>query len=82
MQNYFKEFWGMAENEVLLDVRQVAQLLKISTSTVRRWVLNGFIPYMKIGKAIRFSYTDLDIWLSSKCSTSKKQDEVQNVKTA
>ena len=75
----------MAENEVLLDVGQVAAMLKISIATVRRWVWQGYIPYMKIGKAIRFSKSDVENWVSSKCSNSivsKKQEEAQNVNIA
>ena len=54
----------MAENEVLLDVR--------------RWVWQGYIPFMKIGKAIRFSKSDIDNWVSTKCTNPKKQEGVQN----
>jgi len=66
----------MAENEVLLDVRQVAAMLKISTATVRRWVWQGYIPFMKIGKAIRFSNLDIENWVGTKCANSKKQEGV------
>ena len=38
----------MAENEVLLDVGQVAAMLKISTATVRRWVV--FVPLTSMGQ--------------------------------
>jgi excisionase family DNA binding protein len=69
----------MAENEVLLDVGQVAAMFKISIATVRRWVLHGYIPYMKIGKAIRFSKSDIENWVSTKCTNPKKQEGVQNV---
>jgi excisionase family DNA binding protein len=75
----------MAGNEVLLDVGQVAEMLKISVATVRRWVLQGYIPYMKIGKAIRFSNSDIENWVSSKCTNSivsKKQEGAQNVNIA
>ena len=68
----------MAENEVLLDVGQVAAMLKVSIATVRRWVWQGYIPYMKIGKAIRFSNLDIESWVGTKCANSKKQEGVQN----
>jgi excisionase family DNA binding protein len=72
----------MAGNEVLIDVGQVAAMLKISTATVRRWVLQGYIPYMKIGKAIRFSNSDIEKWVSAKRANSKKQGGVQNADIA
>ena len=73
----------MAGNEVLLDVGQVAEMLKISVATVRRWVLQGYIPYMKIGKAIRFSNSDIESWINSKCANlmaSNKQEKAQNAR--
>ena len=73
----------MAENEALLDVGQVAQMLKISIATVRRWVWQGYIPYMKIGKAIRFSNSDIESWINSKCANpmaSKEQERAQNAR--
>ena len=69
----------MAENEILLDVGQVAERLNMSIATVRRWVWQGYIPFMKIGKAIRFSKSDIDNWVSAKCTNPKKQEGVQNV---
>ena len=66
----------MAENDFLLNVGEVAAMLKISIATVRRWVWQGYIPYMKIGKAIRFSNSDIDNWVSTKCTNSKKQEGV------
>ena len=72
----------MAENDFLLNVGEVAAMLKISIATVRRWVLQGYIPYMKIGKAIRFSNSVIDKWISTKCTNSKKQEGVQNADIA
>jgi len=72
----------MAENDFLLNVGEVAAMLKISIATVRRWVLQGYIPYMKIGKAIRFSNSVIDNWVSTKCTNSKKQEGVQNADIA
>jgi excisionase family DNA binding protein len=72
----------MAGNEVLLDVGQVAAMLKISTATVRRWVWQGYIPYMKIGKAIRFSDSDIEHWINSKCAYLKKHEGAQNASIA
>ena len=67
----------MAGNEVLLDVGQVAQMLKVSIATVRRWVWQGYIPYMKIGKAIRFSKPVIEHWVSSKCANTMALNETK-----
>jgi excisionase family DNA binding protein len=58
----------MGEIETFLDVQQVAQYLKLSVATIRKWVLNRRIPYKKIGRAVRFSSLEIEEWLISKCS--------------
>ena len=81
----------MAENEALqvteklLGVGQVAEIIKVSVATIRRWVWSGYIPYLKIGKAIRFSKTDIENWMKTKYPkpiVTEKKDEVQNVNIA
>ena len=54
------------EYETLLNVGQVAQMLGLSISTIRKWVLIGFIPYRKIGRAVRFSAFEIQEWVRYK----------------
>jgi excisionase family DNA binding protein len=54
------------EYETLLKSEQVARLMGISEATVRRWVLLRYIPYRKIGKAVRFSLPEIQEWLKSR----------------
>ena len=68
----------MAEIETFLDVRQVAGLLKLSVATIRKWVLIKFIPYKKIGRAVRFSVLEIEDWMQSKSSWPIKQQEQKN----
>ena len=52
--------------EALLNVEEAAEMLRLSTATVRRWVFTGFIPYKKIGRAVRFSAAEIQEWAGSK----------------
>jgi excisionase family DNA binding protein len=49
-----------------LDAGQAAELLGLSIATIRKWVWKGYIPYIKIGKLVRFSASDLQDWAKSK----------------
>jgi excisionase family DNA binding protein len=40
--------------EKLLTARQVSELLEVKISTVYDWVYRGLIPYVKLGRLIRF----------------------------
>jgi excisionase family DNA binding protein len=54
------------EYETLLNAGQVARMLGLSIATVRKWVLTGFIPYKKIGRAVRFSAAEIQDWTLKK----------------
>ena len=43
-----------------LTTRQVAELLKLSEATVRKWCREGRLPAVKLGKSYRIRRSDLD----------------------
>lgn len=47
----------------LLTVRQVADLLQISPSTVYSWAYSGRIPCYKLNGSIRFKEREIDDWI-------------------
>jgi excisionase family DNA binding protein len=56
----------MAELETFLDVRQVAEMLGLSAATIRKWVLIRYIPYQKLGRAVRFSAPEIREWVKTR----------------
>ena len=48
--------------ETLLDAGQVAEMLRLSVATIRKRVLKGYIPYRKMGRAVRFSASEIENW--------------------
>ena len=56
----------MTELETFLDVGQVAELLGLSTATIRKWVLIRYIPFKKMGRAVRFSAREVREWVDSR----------------
>ena len=63
----------MTEIETFLDAGQVAGMLGLSIATIRKWVLTGYIPYRKIGRAVRFSAAEIQGWALSKSVSPAKQ---------
>jgi excisionase family DNA binding protein len=55
------------EYEMLLNVGQVAQMLGLSVATIRKWVITRYIPYRKMGRAVRFSPPEIQEWMKSQC---------------
>ncbi len=47
----------------LLTIAEVAELLKLSVSTVRRLQRQRKIPFVRVGRSVRFARSDLAMYL-------------------
>lgn len=57
----------------LLDVRQVANVLRCSTRTVYRLADGGLMPRpCKLGALVRWSKADLESWIADGCPNLRK----------
>ena len=51
------------ENNRLLDVQEAAEYLKTTPATLRCRVSRRQVPFVKIGRSVRFRVSDLDKWI-------------------
>ena len=58
------------KNKMLMNVREVAEYLRISEAKVYRLANQGGIPVMRIGKAWRFRKDLLDQWIRQNTEAS------------
>jgi excisionase family DNA binding protein len=49
--------------ETYLTVEELAAYLKFTEQTIRRWILNHEVPYHKINNSVRFSLSEIDMWV-------------------
>ncbi len=54
----------MAAAELLLDIAQLAERLGVTERFVRRLVEERRIPFLKIGKFVRFHPDDVERWIA------------------
>ena len=47
----------------LLTVQDVAAILAVSAKTVRRWIAAGELPVHRLGRSIRISDADLQLFI-------------------
>lgn len=52
--------------EKLMNTAEVAEWLNMAPGTIRKWVHFGFIPHVKLGRAVRFSRKDIEQWLQER----------------
>jgi len=46
-----------------LKIKDVAELLNVSETTIRRWLLDGKIPAYKLNRQYRFSKIEIENWM-------------------
>ena len=68
--------------EKLLTAKQVAELLEVKISTVFDWVARGVIPYVKLGRLIRFKKPEIFRWVESHTLHSKASQEPKKSRLA
>jgi excisionase family DNA binding protein len=47
----------------LIEIHEVAQVLCVTPRHIQRLVAERRIPYLKIGRFVRFDRTELSVWL-------------------
>ena len=47
----------------VMDYRGLSVYMKMAQGTLRHWVMQGRIPFFKIGFSVRFSKKHIDAWL-------------------
>jgi len=52
--------------EELLTIEELSSKLKVSKSTIYRWVHYDFIPYIKLSGAVRFNEKSVLKWLTAR----------------
>ena len=56
----------------LLDEKQAAELLTVSPGTLSVWRSTGRynLPFVKVGRMVRYRLSDLDAWLDARARES------------
>lgn len=55
----------MVDNEQVFTIDELAAYLKVSKSSLYKWLTQGKVPGQKIGKHWRFSRVVIDRWLEN-----------------
>ena len=48
-----------------LDIAALAERLRIKRSTLYAWAEQGTIPYLKLGRLLRFDPDEIEVWLQA-----------------
>lgn len=68
-----RQLEGTSAREGLLTIREAAQYLAVSVSTLYGWVWQRRIPFIKIGRALRFDSRDLAAFVNANKHVPRKE---------
>jgi excisionase family DNA binding protein len=57
---------ALSEQREVMDIRQAAEYLGISTDTLYRYASEGFVPAFKLGNRWRFQRSRLHDWMDER----------------
>ena len=52
--------------DTYLTVREVAELVKLTVQTIRRYTMNKEIPFHKINRAVRYKKSEIELWVEKR----------------
>ncbi|MHB8485215.1 MAG: helix-turn-helix domain-containing protein [Candidatus Acidiferrales bacterium] len=64
---------GTSAREGLLTIREASQYLSVSVSTLYGWVWQRRIPFVKIGRVLRFDPQDLAAFIEANKHVPRKE---------
>jgi len=59
--------------ETYLTVNDVAELVKLSVQTIRRYTMNKEIPFHKINRTVRYKKSEIEQWVEKREASSAKE---------
>ena len=56
------------------NAREISTYLGVSEEAVRKWTLRGKIPFVKLGKSLRFDMIKIESWVKAKESSYPQKE--------
>lgn len=65
------------ETAILLDKRGAAELLQCTTRTLENYMRDGLVPYLKLGRTVKFNRDDVISHLQENCRVVRCQRQME-----
>lgn len=67
-------------DEALWTIEDVARLCSVTPRTIRNWQAAGTIPYVKLGRVVRFQPHEIRVWLSDQAKITRQAERREDAK--
>jgi excisionase family DNA binding protein len=64
----------ITKQKQLLDTNEAAEYLGIRKNTLYEWILQRKIPYVKVGRLVKFREDELEAWLKERSQQEERID--------
>ena len=58
-----------------LKIKDVAELLSVSETTIRNWLVEGKIPFYRMEEQFRFSRSEIEDWLNKQANEYETEEQ-------
>jgi excisionase family DNA binding protein len=65
--------------ETLINITELGRQTSIKVATLRKYVAQRKIPFVKVGRLVRFRPSEIDIWIASRAVAEVKAEATQTV---
>ena len=55
---------ALFENQRFFKIDELAQYLNVTPRSIQRWQSRGEIPFVKLGRALRFDRKEIEKWVA------------------
>jgi excisionase family DNA binding protein len=62
------------ETEQMLTTEEVAHWLQVPVRTIQRWAREGSIPYLRVGRQLRFERAEVRQWMKKAAQAGPPTD--------
>ena len=63
--------------EKLLNRKEIAEILQVKPGTIYQWTHQGYIPFLKVGRFVRFRESDINEWLEKRGCKGRVKRKVE-----
>ena len=63
--------------ETLIDITELGKRTSIKTATLRKYVAKRKIPFVKVGRLVRFRPSEIDGWIASRAVVEIKAEAME-----
>jgi excisionase family DNA binding protein len=56
-----------------IGIKELAVYLDLKEPTIKAWLYQGRLPFVKMGRLIKFDIREIDVWIAKQRSQSPRQ---------